>query len=499
MKENYIKILFFTTVILCVGIGIYSILKNKTTLAIDTEKIKSVVNIYDNLNIGISKLDTMNPFFSKNQDMQYVFKLIYNSLIEISEDFCLEQGLASEWSKIDNKTYLIKLKEDVYWHDGTIFNANDVKYTINVLKETDVDSIYKDSVENIDKLEIIDEFTIKIILNEEVPFFEYFLCFPIIKETENIGTGEYRIKQIKENKIVLEKADNKSDTKFKNIYIKIYEDTAQLYTALIKEEIDIITTNNINFKDYIGEIGFKEEIICGREFDYIKINLKNEILKNKEVRQAISYAINKKKIIYNVYNNYYIASDFPLSYGSYLYENEVKNTYNANKAKQVLKENGWNVKNEIWNKNGIELKLELITNSNNEKRLQVAEKIKEQLKEIGILVEIKKVSNFEYENALKNKNYELILTGNIVPISPNVNSYFENEKNVLELSNIENKEVLKNKYKELISENNEQNIIIGLYFNSTIIIYNSKINGNFSGNWYNIFYNIDTWYKTDLK
>lgn len=497
MKEKYIKLLFFITVILCVGVGIYSILKNKATPAIDTEKIKRVVNVYDTLNIGISKIDTSNPLFSKNQDIQYISKLIYNPLIEITEDFSLEEGLASEWSKMDRKTYLIKLKENIYWHDKTNFNASDVQYTINLLKETKTDSIYKENVKKIDKIEIIDNFTIKIILKEEVPFFEYLLCFPIIKETENIGTGEYRINQKGENEIILEIVENKSEVKFKNIYIKAYEDTAKLYTALIKEEIDMITTNNINFKEYIGEIGFKEEIICGREFDYIKINLENKILKNKEVRQAINYAINKKEIIYNVFNNYYIASDFPLSYGSYLYGDGMKSNYNTSKAKDILKENGWTLKGEIWSKEGNALKFKLITNSNNEKRLKVAEKIKEQLEEIGILIEIEKVSNREYERALERNDYELILTGNIVPISPNVNSYFENEKNVLELSSIENQEVLKSKYKELINENNQQNIFIGLYFDSTIIVYNSKMNGNFSGNWYNIFYNIATWYKTD--
>ena len=78
-----------------------------------------------------------------------------------------------------------------------------------------------------------------------------------------------------------------------------------------------------------------------------------------------------------------------------------------------------------------------MVNSENEERVRVAELIKEQLEKIGIKINIVKVNNNIYNNYLKNKNYDIILTGNIIPLYPDLNSYL-GESN---LSNFNNKEV----------------------------------------------------------
>lgn len=102
-------------------------------------------------------------------------------------------------------------------------------------------------------------------------------------------------------------------------------------------EIDFITTKNINFQDYIGTMGYNKKIICNRNFDFLKFNINAP-----EVVQAIMYGINKNEIVYKIYNNLYCIAEFPLQYGNYLYKGNIKYEYNINKAKQILKEAGWN-------------------------------------------------------------------------------------------------------------------------------------------------------------
>ena len=60
---------------------------------------------------------------------------------------------------------------------------------------------------------------------------------------------------------------------------------------------------------------------------------------------------------------------------------------------------------------------------------------------------------------------------------------------------IENKEVIKQEYEKIIENYYEEIPFISLYFNSYIILHNNKLKGDFSGNWYNVFYNVDSWYK----
>ena len=329
MKEKNFKIIFFTIIVILILFAIYLIIKNKNVLVSDI-KIKNVENkISNEIIIGMTEFDTINPITSKNQDIQYISKLIYEPLINIGQDFKLEQALATEWSKLDEKTYLIRLHENKFWSNGEQFTAKDVEYTIKCIKEQE--TIYKDNVKSIDKIEKINDYTIKIYLLEPEEKFEYMLCFPIICEEQNIGTGNFYIDINNETEIVL-----KSKTNGKKIIIKKYEDIAKLYNAFSQEEIDLMTTNNINFKEYIGTIGYNKKIIFNRSFDHLKFNIKEP-----EVVQALSSAINKNEIIYKVYNNLYCKAEFPLQYGSYLYNGEIEYEYNINKAKEILRNSGW--------------------------------------------------------------------------------------------------------------------------------------------------------------
>ena len=143
-----------------------------------------------------------------------------------------------------------------------------------------------------------------------------------------------------------------------------------------------------------------------------------------------------------------------------------------------------NITGEYWRKNGEILNLEITTNTD---RLLVAEIIKQNLESIGIKVTIREVSNTYYKNNLSNLNYEILLTGNTVSIKPIVQNYLNFE---IEVKNSE-EETYRNIYEEYIKDPN----FMGLYFDSIILLYSKDLKGNFECNWYNIFYNIDTWYK----
>ena len=283
-----------------------------------------------------------------------------------------------------------------------------------------------------------------------------------------------------------------------------------MYSNLKRGNIDLINTSNIDYETYIGTIGFNVNVSPDREFDYILINNMDSVLSRKEVRQAINYAIDKNNIVYNIYKNKYLASNFPLDNGSYLCNNENSDqTYNLDKARSILTDNGWVYQNNIWRKSGTSYRLnfDLVVNSSNANRVLVAENIKEQLDKIGININVIKVGDNSFQNYIKNKNYELILTGNIVPLSPDLNSYLgennlsnysNDEMNGLlkEVNDIQDENLLKEKYKRIIEIYNDDVPFISLYFNPNISIASPNIKGVIDHNWYDMFYHIDEWYKT---
>ena len=510
MKTKIFKYVFFFIAFVMIIIAVVTVFINKENKKSSIENLNAKLNTNKEISIGILEFDTLNPILTNNIDIQYISKLIYKGLINVTKDFKIQNDLAEECSKINNTTYIIKLKQDAKWHNGELINAEDVKFTIENLNK--INSIYKENVKHISNIEIIDDFTIKIYLDEEINFFEYMLTFPILSKNyyeENtlkskteipVGSGNFNIRKITDNEISLENNENK-------INIKIYKNILELYESLKNENINLSYTNNIEYENFTGKLGINSNISSGREFDFIAFNNKNILLKNKEVRQAINYFIDKKNIIYEAFNNKYLQLNFPLNPENYLYKEE-NDVYDINKGKQVLLEKGWQIKNNIWQKRGTRLVFNLLVNINNKKRCEVAKIIKEQLEKNGIIINIIEANDYYYNQKIKYKNYDMILAGNILPLCPDINSYFGednicnyNNDEILyilnEIKNIENKELLKEKYYRIQEIYNEEIPFISLYINTNFILYNSKIKGDFLHNWYNLYYNIDNWYTID--
>ncbi len=521
MKTNTFKYIFFAIVILLIGLAIYLLYKDgkKSTSIIDNSELE--INMIREINVGVSNYDTMNPILSNNRDIQYIDKLIFEPLVDISYDFKIENKLAEEFSKINDTTYIVKLKDNKYFHDGEKFTAEDVIFTFNNLKNNNINSIYKENVSKVKELQKIDDYTVKIILDEKVDFFEYMMCIPILakhsyeentcnsKTSIPIGTGEFKITKIENNRILLEKSNYDGNSKITKINLILEETVKDLYSKLMKNEIDIMVTDNIEYEEYIGSMGYNVRQYANREFDYLILNTKNSLLSQKEIRQAISFAIDRNQINYNIYNNKYNISNFPLDYGSYLYNSDSKIEHDINKAKNILMENGWILKNNILIKGGKKLRLRLLVNKENEMRVKAAENIKQQLEKIGIEINIISTNNTQFNNYIKYKNYDIILTGNLVSNNPNIETYFsdnnlsnfskEDLNNLLnEIRSIDNQEeFLKEKYAKLDETYKDEVPFISLYFNSIFVLSNKNLKGDLAGNWYNIYYNIDNWYKVE--
>jgi peptide/nickel transport system substrate-binding protein len=480
------------------------------------------INMIKEFNMGIIEYDTINPILSNNRDIHYIDKLIFNPLIDLSLDFKITNLLAKEFSKINSTTYLIKLKEDIFWHDGTKFTSKDVVFTIENLIGSNIKTIYKENVKNIKDIIQIDDYTVKIVLKEGTPFFEYMMCFPILAShsydknfnsltTLPIGTGKYKILKIEDSKIEIGKFNLEDEGKINKINIFIKKNMKELYSEFFNKEIDFIITDNIMYEEYIGKMGYNIKSSKGRELEKLVFNTENKLLSNKNIRKAISYAINKQLINYKLYNNKFSNCDFPLDYGSYL-DNIQLNIYeyDLNQAKNLLIKEGWKYSNGKWTKGNIKLQFDLIVNESNEKRVECANQIKEQLNNFGIFINVIKLKDDMYNSYIKSKNYDIILIGNIISNNPNIETYFgennmsnlknEELENILkEVRNINNEELLKQKYNRIKEIYLEEIPFMCLYFDNINIITNLNLKGDFSHNWYNLFYNIDDWYKVGVK
>ena len=525
MKKSIFKYIFIIFAVAIIVFAIYMIYFRKD-LNENINEISEVEEVKEkkDLRLGISNFDTINPLLSNNKEVLNVDKIIFEPLMTIDKEYKLQKCLATECSKTNSTTYIIKIDNDKKWHDGSSLIAKDIQFTIEKLKEGE--SVYYYNVEKINDVEVIDSETIKITLDEEVPFFEYNLTFPILpnnyyigedfnsSEKKPIGTGMYQIETITDSNITLKKNENWWNLKNVNpnietIQIRLYSEIGELYNNFKMGNTDIFTSANNNLEQYIGTIGYVQNAYKGREFDYLAFNCEDDVLSDKAVRQAITCCIDKANIISSVFGNTKIQNDFPLDYGSYLYEpNIIKLQYDEDEAKNILTEGGWEYKYNSWQKTENyrtqRLNLTLTVESNNGERLEVAENIKEQLARIGIKVTIRKVNDRQYQSILENKNYEMILTGVYNSYSPDISNYltgdnlqnYNNEEInqlVNEVKNITDEKLLKEKYKKIQEIFFDEQPFIGLYRNKIYTIKNRVLSGEVFGNNYFSYYNIESW------
>ena len=533
MKSSLPKVLFVLFVIGLIGFSAYTIYMNKT----EEEEEKSTeqpqviqAQILNDLRLGIVSFDTLNPILSQNRNVQEISRLIYEPLVSLSEDNKPVPCLATEWSKVGDNGYIIKLRQSASWHDGTVFSASDVKFTIDKLKNEAVSSIYAPLLKNVTNLDIVDFHTIKLTLDHDVPFFEYYLTFPILsskyyegeefltssKNKNPPGTGRYKASFNEEDVLVLKENKNywgkgQEENTIKNINVYFYSTMGEAYNAFKIGNIDLITTKNLHLEDYVGTIGYNIREFEGMQFSYMCFNTASGVCKYKEVRKAISYAIDKTVINATLYNNKYSVADFVLGSKNWLNSEESPSLgYNPDQANAVLTDGGWSYKNGAWQKidagKTVATRLTLVVNSNDQNKVKLAENIKSQLDGIGIKVTIKAVNGKVYDTYLINRNYDMLILETNGMHTPdltlylgqgNYSNYSNAEINTLftEAQNIKDENTLKEKYKKIYEIYKDEMPFLSLFYDKFSVLSGTTLMAEITPNNYNIFYNVHKWYR----
>lgn len=529
MKINKGKVLLcFLVVFIIIGAIIYFVYANTKKDKPENIEVKyQKVNMITNFRLGVSNFDSINPHITQNKDVIQIDSLIFEPLLEITPDYRIVNCLAEEWSKVSEKAYVIKLKQNIKWQDETDFTALDVKFTIESIQKYKK-SIYLENVKEIQKIDVIDEYTVRLELAKEVPFFEYQLIFPILSQKQYekqdiakytdipLGTGKYKITKMDKGVIELTKNEKwhkieNENPNIKNITVSIYETMGDVYNSFKLGNIDLVHTNNVNYEEYIGSMGYQKKQYAGREFDYLALNCENTVLQLIEVRQAIQKVINKEKIVSSVLENRAIVANFPLDYGNYLIKDlQLSFTSNQEEASKILKEAGWKYEYGIWSKvvdgRTRTLNFNLVINKENEQRVKVAKEIKSQLKAFGIEVTIQKLSNSNYQKILANHQYEMILTGVYNGYSPELNNFLgennlanysndEIKKLLKEVDTVSSEELQKEAYQKIIEIYFKEVPYIGLYRNQVTVAYGPSVMGDVTPNNYSIFYYFNQWYR----
>lgn len=379
-----------------------------------------------NLSMYSAPKGIFNPVVYEDQYDANVIGLVFNGLLKLNEKLEYVPDLAEKFTvSPDNKTITFTLRKDVKWHDGKPFTARDVLFTFKTLLDPKYPGVragdYMDIVgaeeyragkaKEIAGIKVNGDFEISFTTREpSAPIIER-LAFPIIPEhvfvgsdiskiAEHpatklpVGTGPFKFVGYKTDQYVeLVRNENYFGGKphIEKVVYKIVNQEVAL-GQLQNGEIDYALAKPADMKvlSTMQNVKLNEQPQFG--YQYMGFNHRNPVLKDKRVRQAFMYAINRQAIVDKLLGGKGTVMNSHMPPVSWAYDARSLNEYKFDPAKAaaLLAEAGWKEKNAegYLTRDGKVLEFTLKYPTGNKVREQSATLIQDNLKAVGVKINL---------------------------------------------------------------------------------------------------------------
>ena len=359
-----------------------------------------------------SEPDNLDPWLSAASDTEAVFHNVFEGLVLFDETGALIPGLAESWDiSDDGLTYTFHLRDDVTFHNGKAFSAEDVVYTYESLSGLGGEEALSSKFKNLTSVEAVDDYTVTMTLAEaDAAFLQYTRVAVLPKGYEDqssapVGTGPFVFeKYVPGQMVVLEKNEDYYDEsrmpKIDEAQIYIMGDDSAVLTALQSGQLDagIVYADSADYLTGDFTVNSSPQNMV----QLFALNNSATPFDDVRVRQAFEYAVNKDQIIDGVFAGY--ATELYSNFSpvmSYFYNDELEDvyTYDVDKAKELMA---------------------ITVPSNYQKHIDTAQVIAQQLKQINVNATIEPVEWGQWlEQVYTNADYQTTVVGLTGKLDPN--------------------------------------------------------------------------------
>ena len=509
---------FVTANMLLVGCGS----SDASSISVDDSEEKIVYANYRDIR-------DLNPHLYGGE--MFAQNLVYESLVKIEDDGSVSPWLAESYEvSEDGKTYVFKLREDVYFTDGVKFNAEAAKLNFDAILDNYERHSWVEAVNLMkeaqdlgqESVEVTGEYELTIRLSEA--YYPFLVELGVIRPlrfispncfidgttkngvTDYVGTGSYYLAEHVTDEYAVFKVNENywgNIPDVEEITVKVIPDSQSRVMALENGEIDLIYGANMidseTYTKFLDSNEFETEISDPISSRVMMINTKDEILGDVKVRQALEYATDRDTISKSIFSGIetpaytLFASTVP-----YADINLTPYEYNLEKAKELLDEAGWiEVSGQSYRqKDGQELTFTLHYSVDNVTDKTIAEFYKGELIKIGINLEIAGEETQAHTDRAKSGNFDILFNESWgEPYDPqsflngmresSVHGDYEAQLGLEEKEQIDeailnalkstNEEERQKYYTYVLETLHEEAVYIPLTYETNRAIYNSKI------------------------
>jgi peptide/nickel transport system substrate-binding protein len=477
-----------------------------------------------------------NPLLTSTREMSSIYGLIFESLLETDDSGAIAPCLAETWlPSPDGLKWTFTLRSGVKWHGtGRVLNAGDVKFTLDQIKALGKDKPWGYITEEyLKSWQVNDDGTLTIELKK--PFYGalHALTFPILPSDGGyqnggvpatpVGTGPYVVTNYVKGKSISLAASSewwKKPPFITKIQVLPFPDNETAISSLVLRQLDALQTDDLTVTQYQETGDAKVYEYPTRYFEYMALNFTSSDIKDKRIRQAIAYAIDRREIVSYTYVNHATVSDTPVPPDSWLYDSkQLKYNSDVDEARRLIKLAGWldSDKDGFFDTSpeGVkrDLKFTLLTNrdENNTLRNDAAVLMAGQMGKAGIKVDLKTASFTEYSSMLTEKRFDMALCGCYVSPVPdysfllsssglmNIGGYKSDKMDTLltDILKAPDSQTLKVKMGELQTEVIDDLPIISLYFRTHSLLTSPSVKGVTGVREDSAYGKLSQWYETN--
>lgn len=415
----------------------------------------------------------VNPVLATTRADRDVSALVYRGLMKIGPDGTLVPDLAESVTVSDDgRTYNVKLKEGLTFHDGSSLTASDVSYTIALIQNPDIKSPLRSDWYGV-LVEEVNEHELNIVLEEPYQSFQENLTVGILPReqwqdlppeqlffsqhnTEPIGAGPYKVTDIERDQAGLISSYTlrafigyDPTPKITEIEVRFFRNEGELFQAIQADEISSSPSLQTNQLASLDEEYRVYEYSLPRTFAVFFNQNRSPILRDSSARQALSQAIDRHGITQEVLDGYGTPINSPLPPQFIASSSSASSSSDAiAAATQTLRDGDWSKNDDgIWQKtiDGDTVPLQFtITTANSDVFDRTATVVAEQWQELGADVSVAQYSQGDLVQAIvRPRDFDVLLFGTDVGRAVDLYSFWHSSQkddpglNVAQFTNID--------------------------------------------------------------
>ncbi len=404
----------------------------------------------------LGPIDTLNPLYAKSHAELSVSRLLFSSLYDYDNTGHLRPDIATGIS-LDSteRIYTVTLRKDVKWHDGTNLTADDVVFTVNLMKNPDSRALLQSSWSGI-TAQALDEHTVQFTLPRMYAAFGHALTFAVLPKhilgsvdpgsmRENtyslapIGSGPFSLSYYQSMNASTDKIVHmtawkqyyQGAPKLSRFEIHSYGLSSDISKAVQQHEVNAaFDLNDSDIAKLQGTTVGQYPVNSGV---YALLNTRSQVLKDKQVRKAMqlgtdtaalrrSFLIQKPALDYPFIPSQITGAPLPL-----------KPAYNTAKAMSLLDQAGWKLANDgTRSKDGVKLAVRLVALKDSQ-YTTVMQNLSEQWRKLGFTVNIMQFDPTQTDQSfaqaiLQPRDYDVLVNELSIGGDPDVYAYWHSSQ-----------------------------------------------------------------------